>query len=193
LLQRLRWITEERNTTSASGSNFPRENIIYRNKNIHHSELQHNHDTYFNLTNLGGRQTPATQDSTLDIPERGVMIDEYGRNSSSLHSHNLCSHTRRKSNKKYDTVNEDVMQREQKVPCSTKDLTKSATTIGKDILSKGSPRPDTQLKQVMNRGDQSQRINESQATNTSCKPTYVHFTFPQISVLRNSSSAEIIL
>ena len=192
-MQRLRQITGDRNANSISNGNHRRANIISKNNVFHHSDLQHNHDTYFNLTNLGGRQTPATQDSTLDIPERGVMIDEYGRNSSSLHSHNLFSHTRRKSNKKYDTVNEDMMQCEHKIPCSTTDLSKSATTIGKNILSKGSPRPDTQLKQVMNRGDQSQRINESQATNTSCKPTYVHFTFPQISVKRNSSSAEIIL
>jgi hypothetical protein len=193
LLQRLRRITDGRNATSISGSNCRRENIISKNI-LHHSDLQHNHDTYFNLTNLGGRQTPATLDSTTDINERSVIINDNARNSSTCHSHNLFAHTQRTSNILYDSLNADMMQCEQKSPCSTPNLSKSAITTGRNlIVSKGLFRPDHQTKRVLDGDGQPQRNNESQNTNTRCKPTYVHFTFPQISVKRNSSSAEIIL
>ena len=193
MLQRLRRITGGRNTSSISGSNC-RENIISKNKNlIHHSDLQHNHETYFNLTNLGGRQTPATQDSTTDINERGV-IHGNARSSSTRHSHNLFSHTQKTSNVLYDSLNADTMQCEQNSPCPAPHLSKSVITTGKNlIVSKGASDHDNQLKRVLVGDDQPQRINEGQAINTRCNPTYVHLTFPQISVNRNSSSAEIIL
>lgn len=192
LLQRLRRITGGRNASTISSSNCRRENIS-KNKNIiHHSDLQHNHDNYFNLTNLGGYQTPASQDSTTDINERGVINDN-ARSSSTRHSHNLFAHTPRTSNVLYDSLNADTMHCEQNSPCSTPHLSKSVITGKNLIVSKGASHAENQLKQVVVEDYQAQRINEGQATNTRCKPTYVHLTFPQISVKRNSSSAEIIL
>ena len=193
MLRRLRLITGGRTTSSLSGSNCRRENIS-KNKNlIHHSDLQHNHDTYFNFTNLEGRQTPATQDSTTDSNVRGVIHDN-ARSSSTRHSHNLFAHTQKTSNVLYDSLNADTMQCEQNSSCPAPHISKSVITTGKNlIVSKGASHHDNQLKRVLVGDDQPQRISEGQAINTRCKPTYVHLTFPQISVNRNSSSAEIIL
>lgn len=193
MLRRLRLITGGRTTSSLSGSNCRRENIS-KNKNlIHHSDLQHNHDTYFNLTNLGGRQTPATQDSTTDINERGVINDN-ARSSSTRHSHNLFVHTQRTSNVLYASLNTDTMHCEQNSPCSTPHLSELVTTAGRNIIvSKGASHPENEIKQVLVGDVQPQRITDGQVANSRCKPAYVHLTFPQINVKRNSSSAEIIL
>ena len=193
MLRRLRLITGGRTTSSLSGSNCRRENIS-KNKNlIHHSDLQHNHDTYFNFTNLGGRQTPATQDSTTDINERGIINDN-ARSSSTRHSHNLFVHTQKTSNVLYASLNTDMMHCEQNSPCSTPHLSELVTTAGRNVIvSKGACRPENEIKQVLVGDGQPQRINDGQVANSRCKPTYVHRTFPQINYKRNTLSAEIIL
>ena len=113
LLQRLRRITGDRTTNSISDGNYRRENIISQKKNFnHHSDLQHNHDTYFNLTTLGGRQTPATQDSTTDINECGKLIKDNAR-VSSRNSRHLYASAQHTSNTLYDEFNTHAIHSEQ--------------------------------------------------------------------------------
>ena len=83
MLQRLRRITGERNINSIpGGSRHRRENIASKNlKSFRHSDLQHNHDTYFNLKTLDGHQTPATQASTTDINDSSVLVNDNAKKS----------------------------------------------------------------------------------------------------------------
>merc|ERR1712060_126542 len=88
------------------------------------SDLQHNHDTYFNLTTLGGRQTPATQDSTTDINECGKLIKDNAR-VSSRNSRHLYASAQHTSNTLYDEFNTHAIHSEQKSQSTTPYLGKS--------------------------------------------------------------------
>ena len=188
LLQSLRQITGDRNTNSISGGNQRRENIISKKKKVNHSDSQHNHDTYFNLTTIGGRQTPATQDSTTDINESGKLIKDNAR-VLSRNSRHLYASTHRTSNELYDELNTHPIHSEQKSQCSTPYLGKSVNTTVSSFMGKSTSRPDTTWRSI----DGKKKINEIEAINSCYKPTYVQFSSPQITVKKHSTSAEIIL
>ena len=189
LLQRLRRITGDRTTNSISDGNYRRENIISQKKKFnHHSDLQHNHDTYFNLTTLGGRQTPATQDSTTDINECGKLIKDNAR-VSSRNSRHLYASAQHTSNTLYDEFNTHAIHSEQKSQSSTPYLGKSFNAPDTSFDGKHPYRSDSKLRSK----DGQIKIVGNEATSSFCKPTYVQFTSPQITVKKHSTSAEIIL
>jgi hypothetical protein len=189
-LQSLRRITGDRNTTSISGANQRHENSISKKKTvfIHHSDSQHNHDTYFNLTTLGGIQTPATQDSTTDINESGKLIKDNAR-VFSRNSRHLYASTHRTSNALYDELNNHPIHSEEKSQCSTPYLGKSVNTTVSGFIGKSTSRPETTLRSIEGK----KNIHETEAINSCYKPTYVQFSPPQITVKKHSTSAEIIL
>lgn len=196
MLQRLRRITGERNTNSIPGSNcHRRENIISENSNIFpHSDLQHNHDTYFNLTTHGGHQTPATQNSTTDINDSSVFVNDNAKNSATRHSHHFINQTQLTSNVHYHSLDADVVHCEHKYKCATPHLGISVAKAGSSgIDGKASLRPEHKFQRLVDGPEQFQQVTDGQPTNSHCKPTYVQFACPQITVKRHSSSAEIIL
>jgi len=149
--------------------------------------LHHNHDTYFNLTTFGGRLTPATQDSTTDINECGKLIKDNARVSTRNSRHHYAStHT---SNVLYDEFNTPAINYKEKSQCSTPHLGKSVNKTVSSFVGKHSSHPDSKIRSK----DGKVKILETEAMNSSCKPTYVQFTSPQITVKKHSTSAEIIL
>lgn len=199
MLQTLRRITGGGNAGSVSGVYYHyRENAISDNKNrFYHSDLQRNHDAYYNLTTNGGRQTPATQRSTTDMDNRNVLVNDNARNSATRHSHHLFTQTQRAPNVSYESVNANTMHSEQIDQCPTplprRSITKPGNTclvgIGPSLTEK-----DKLLQRAVVDGHKPlQQNHDGQNTTSCCKPTNIQFAFPQIRVKRHSSSAEIIL
>ena len=187
-MQRLRQITGDRNANSISNGNHRRANIISKNNVFHHSDLQHNHDTYFNMTTHVGRQTPAMHDSITDINESGKLIKDNAKGSS-RNSRHLYASKQPTTNMVYDEFNTHAILNEDKSQCSTPYLGKSVNTTVSSIIGKNSSRPDTKYRSK----EGQKKITEAESTNSCCKPTYVQFTSPQITVKKHSTSAEIIL
>ena len=192
LLQRLRHITGERSTASISGVNYHRRENPSANKKFSHSNSQHNHDTYFNLT-LGGRHTPATQASTTDIIDRNVLLKDNAKISATRHTFHITE-IQGTSDSRYDCLNADVMHCEPKGQSPTPHKDRYIPEYENQNMACNASFCPESIKQSINSGEnQLSRQCGEEKTNTRWKPTYVQYKFPQITAQKQSSSAEIIL